>query len=86
MRYFYAEGKCYTFDLNTAKLEGKTIKSLEVIVNLITNTTTQKWVIIKAKADKNKYEKGITIDDEILQNINLTNKEFRGDWIYEITP
>jgi len=34
--------------------------------------------MIKAKADKNVYEKGIKIDDETLQNINLTNKEFRG--------
>jgi len=35
---------------------------------------------------KNVYEKGIKIDDETLQNINLTNKEFRGDWNYRITP
>jgi len=38
------------------------------------------------KADKNVYEKGIKIDDETLQNINLINKEFRGDWNYKISP
>jgi len=57
-----------------------------VIVNLITNTTTQKGLIIKVKADKNEYEKGIKMDDETLRNICLINKEFRGGWNYKITP
>ncbi len=57
-----------------------------MIVNLIANTTIQKGLIITAKADKNEYEKGIKIDDETLQNINPTNKEFIGDWNYQITP
>jgi len=70
----------------TKNWRAKPLESLEVIVNLIANTTTQKGLIIKAKADKNEYEKGIKIDDETLQNINLTNKEFRGDWNYKITP
>lgn len=70
----------------TKNWRAKPLESLEVIVNLIANTTTQKGLIIKAKADKNEYEKGIKIDDETLQNINLTNKEFRGDWNYRISP
>jgi len=70
----------------TKNWRAKPLESLEVIVNLIANTTTQKGLIIKAKADKNEYEKGIKIDDETIQNINLTNKEFRGDWNYNIAP
>ena len=70
----------------TKNWRAKPLESLEVIVNLIANTTTQKGLIIKAKTDKNEYEKGIKIDDETLQNINLTNKKFRGDWNYKITP
>jgi len=70
----------------TKNWRAKPLESLEVIVNLIANTTTQKGLTIKAKADKNEYEKGIKIDDETLQNINLTNKEFRGDWNYRINP
>ena len=70
----------------TKNWRAKPLESLEVIVNLIANTTTQKGLIIKAKADKNEYEKGIKIDDETLQSINLTNKEFRGDWNYKISP
>ncbi|MCW3107105.1 MAG: hypothetical protein JWQ09_4571, partial [Segetibacter sp.] len=31
-------------------------------------------------------EKGLKVDDEALKKINLTNKEFRGDWNYKISP
>lgn len=70
----------------TKNWRAKPLESLEVIVNLIANTTTQKGLKIKAKADKNQYEKGVKVDEEALKKINLTNKEFRGDWNYKISP
>ena len=70
----------------TKNWRAKPLGSLEVIVNLIANTTTQKGLTIKAKADKNQYEKGLKVDDEALKKNNLTNKEFRGDWNYKISP
>ncbi len=74
------------FSQITKNWRAKPLESLEVIVNLIANTTTQKGLSIKAKADKNEYEKGIKINDETLKNINLTNKEFKGNWNYKISP
>ena len=74
------------FSYITKNWRAKPLESLEVIVNLIANTTTKKGLIIKAKADKSQYEKGIKVDDEALKKINLTNKEFRGDWNYKISP
>ena len=74
------------FSYITKNWRAKPLESLEVIVNLIANTTTQKGLTIKAKADKNQYEKGLKVDDEALKKINLTNKEFRGDWNYKINP
>ncbi len=74
------------FSYITKNWRAKPLESLEVIVNLIANTTTLKGLSIKAKADKNQYEKGIKVDDEELKKINLTNKEFRGDWNYKISP
>jgi hypothetical protein len=74
------------FSYITKNWRAKPLESLEVIVNLIANTTTQKGLTIKAKADKNQYEKGLKVDDEALKKINLTNKEFRGDWNYKISP
>ena len=74
------------FSYITKNWRAKPLESLEVIVNLIANTTTKKGLTIKAKADKNQYEKGLKVDDEALKKINLTNKEFRGDWNYKISP
>jgi len=74
------------FSYITKNWRAKPLESLEVIVYLIANTTTKKGLTIKAKADKNQYEKGLKVDDEALKKINLTNKEFRGDWNYKISP
>lgn len=74
------------FSYITKNWRAKPLESLEVIVNLIANTTTQKGLTIKAKADENQYEKGLKVDDETLENIHLTKKEFRGDWNYKINP
>jgi transposase len=74
------------FSYITKNWRAKPLESLEVIVNLIANTTTQKGLTIKAKADENQYEKGLKVDDETLEKINLTKKEFRGDWNYQINP
>ena len=73
------------FSYITKNWRAKPLESLEVIVNLIANTTTQKGLTIKAKADRNQYEKGLKVDDEELKKINLTTKEFRGDWNYKIS-
>ncbi len=74
------------FSYITKNWRAKPLESLEVIVNLIANTTTQKGLTIKAKADENEYKKGLKVDDEELKKINLTNKEFRGEWNYKISP
>jgi hypothetical protein len=74
------------FSYITKNWRAKPLVSLEVIVNLIANTTTLKGLTIKAEADKNEYEKGLKVADEELKKINLTKKEFRGDWNYRISP
>jgi len=74
------------FSYITKNWRAKPLESLEVIVNLIANTTTKKGLTIQAKADKNQYEKGLKVDDEALEKINLIKKEFRGDWNYKISP
>ncbi|MGI8636063.1 MAG: ISAzo13 family transposase [Segetibacter sp.] len=74
------------FSYITKNWRAKPLESLEVIVNLIAHTTTKKGLTIKAEADKNQYEKGLKVDDEASKKINLTNKEFRGEWNYKIDP
>jgi len=74
------------FSYITKNWRAKPLESLEVIVNLIANTTTQKGLTVRAKADKKVYEKGIKIDDKELAKINLITNNFRGDWNYKIIP
>lgn len=70
----------------TKNWRAKPLESLAIIVDLIASTTTKKGLTIKAKADETEYEKGIKVDDETLNKIKITNKEFRGDWNYQISP
>ena len=74
------------FSYITKNWRARPLESLEVVVNLIANTTTEKGLQVKAKADENQYEKGIKVLDEELKNIKLTKSAFRGDWNYTINP
>jgi len=53
---------------------------------LIGSTTTKKGLKIECALDTNKYEKGIKIDDEQMDSINIIRNNFRGDWNYTIKP
>lgn len=74
------------FSFISKNWRAKPLESLEVIVNLIANTTTQKGLKIRAEADKQIYEKGIKVEDEDLKNIKLSANSFKGDWNYKICP
>lgn len=64
----------------------KPLTSIEVVVNLIANTTTEKGLKVKAKKDEKQYKKSIKITDEELGNVKLNRNAFRGDWNYSISP
>ena len=64
----------------------KPLTSIEVIVNLIASTTTEKGLKVKSKIDKKQYEKGLKISDEEMKSININRNNFRGEWNYVIMP
>lgn len=70
----------------TENWRGRPLVSQAVIVNSIANTTTRAGLTIKAKLDKNSYEKGITISDDEMAEINIQRDKFHGDWNYTIRP
>ncbi len=74
------------FSFISKNWRGKPLVSLEVIVNLIANTTTLKGLKVKALADKRQYEKGLKVTNEELNRIKLERDAFRGDWNYGIYP
>jgi hypothetical protein len=73
------------FSFITKNWRGKPLISLETIIDLIANTTTEKGLEVKAMEDTNIYQKGIKISDEELKKINLKEDEFKGKWNYIIT-
>ena len=74
------------FSFISKNWRGKPLESLEVIVNLIANTTTENGLKVKALADKRQYEKGLKVTDEEIKRIKIKPDKFRGDWNYNIRP
>lgn len=70
----------------TKNWRAKPLVSLEVVVNLIANTRTQKGLIVKADCDKKQYERGIKVLEEEFEKIKIEKSPFRGDWNYTINP
>jgi hypothetical protein len=70
----------------TKNWRGRPLTTYETIVNLIANTTTQTGLTVRAALDPRRYETGIAVSDEELQQLNLTPAKFHGDWNYSIKP
>ena len=70
----------------TQNWRGRPLTSRQVVVNLITHTTTVEGLEIHAMLDDNKYETGIEVTDEEFKAIDLHKRRFHGDWNYQIRP
>jgi len=62
----------------TENWRGRPLINHEVIVNLITNTSTEQGLQIQAGLDGNTYPTGIAISDQALRSINLVQAKFHG--------
>ena len=74
------------FSFITKNWRARPLVSLEVIVNLIANTTTRTGLIVKAALDTNHYPTKIKVSDEQLRQLRLKRHEFHGDWNYTLLP
>lgn len=74
------------FSFITKNWRGRPLTSLQTIVELIGNTTTDGGLTVRAALDETDYEMGIKISDEQLSHVNLKRSEFHGDWNYLIRP
>src|SRR2546427_1686634 len=70
----------------TQNWRGRPLVSLEVIVNLIGNTTTRAGLKVRAELDPAPYPTGIQVSDAELAAVQLQPAAFHGDWNYSITP
>lgn len=74
------------FSFITKNWRARPLVSLEVIVNLIANTTTRTGLIVKAALDTNQYPTKIKVTDEQLGQLRLKRHEFHGEWNYTVLP
>jgi hypothetical protein len=65
---------------------GQPLASLDVIINLIAHTTTQRGLYIEAALDTHSYPTGIVVSDQELAAVSLKRADFHGDWNYTIKP
>src|SRR5947209_17329987 len=74
------------FSFISTNWRGKPLISHEVIINLITGTTTTTGLKVYAQLDDREYEKGVAVSDEQLAEVKITPNTFHGDWNYQILP
>lgn len=70
----------------TNNWRGRPLTSVRTIVQLISNTTTDAGLVVRAALDENEYETGIKVSDEQLAQVNLKRSDFHGEWNYTIRP
>ena len=64
----------------------KPLVSRELIVELISHTTTEKGLKIQSELNTNTYKKGIIVTKKEFDDLALTHKDFHGEWNYMISP
>ena len=65
---------------------GEPLVSHEVVVNLISATTTQTGLEVRAKLDTNSYPPGAKVSKKQIAEINIRPDSFHGEWNYTIRP
>ena len=72
------------FSFITQNWRGRPLLSVQTVVSLIANTTTNTGLKIKAALDKRAYDTDVNVSDEQFAAINLRPSRFHGDWNYAI--
>ena len=74
------------FSFISKNWRAKPLVSHEVIVNLISSTTTQTGLKVRCRIDERKYPTGIRISKKEMESVNLKEDKFHGEWNYTIYP
>lgn len=65
---------------------GKPLISVEMVVNLISNTTTEQGLKIVCQKDDTVYPLSKVVTDEEFAGININKEAICGNWNYSISP
>jgi hypothetical protein len=70
----------------TRNWQGQPLETYEVVVSLISATTTATGLKVYAELDATKYAKGRKVSDEEFAKLNISRSRFHGEWNYVIRP
>lgn len=74
------------FSFISINWRAKPLTSLEVVLELISHTTTQQGLTVTAVKDAQTYPTGLKVTDDELAALNLVRASFHGEWNYTIKP
>jgi transposase len=74
------------FSFISINWRAKPLTSLEVVLELISHTTTNEGLVVTAVKDSQTYPTGLKVTDEDLAALNLLREPFHGEWNYTIKP
>jgi hypothetical protein len=74
------------FSFITQNWRGKPLVTHQVIVDLISATTTRKGLHVHSRLDERHYQTHRRVSDKQLENVNLEPDSWHGDWNYTIHP
>jgi transposase len=74
------------FSFISINWRAKPLTSLEVVLELISHTTTNEGLRVRALKDCNTYPTGLKVTDDELAALNLFRDAFHGEWNYTIKP
>ena len=65
---------------------GKPLVSHQVIIQLISATTTDTGLTVTCDLDRGSYPKGVTVSDAEMAALNIQRDAFHGEWNYTLAP
>jgi transposase len=74
------------FSFISINWRARPLTSLEVVLELISHTTTTEGLTVTAIKDSRTYPTGLKVTDEELAALNLVRDTFHGEWNYTLKP
>jgi hypothetical protein len=74
------------FSQITMNWRGRPLKTHQIIVDLISHTTTATGLTVHCVLDTGEYPTGITYTDKDVAALPLTRHDFHGEWNYTLEP
>ena len=74
------------FSQITLNWRGRPLTSHQIIVDLISATTTATGLTVRAELDTGTYPTGIKYTSKQIDTLSITRHDFHGEWNYTVSP